>query len=163
MLELQAPVVAAYLSTTGVHVPLASCRTNQWTRVCGFEPCVHMQVEIREFIRPKKIQRLGETTQCGAAAAVGGPLPQVEEQEELIQAVIGVNTEIAEQTFKELRASSPTLRMMGVWSSKLLLAFRVHWLNVRSCRRQKATVVANGPIATRWQPCSTLGPTLHFV
>lgn len=155
--------MSCHLATTGVHVLLASFSKNHWTSVCGFEPSVYMQVEIREFIRPMKIQRLGETAHYGATTTVGEPLPQLEEREEWIQAVIGVNTEIAEQTFKELRASSPTLRMMGVWSSRLLLAFRVHWLNERTCRRQKAIVAVNGPIASRWQPCSTLGPTLHFI
>ena len=94
-----------------------------------------MQVQVRKFLRP---------------------IPDCQEKEELIVAQVCANTEIAEQCFKELRKSSPTLRNMGPWSSRMLLALRVHYLNEKTCAKYKCDVSATGPVGCRWRPCRTL-------
>lgn len=82
--------------------------------------------------------------------------------EELLTAVLGVNTAAAEQCFADLRMISPTLRRMGVWSSRLFLAFRVYHRNGKMCRHNEAEVSPQGPISSRWMPCETLGSSLHY-
>eukprot|EP00892_Ulva_mutabilis_P004450 jgi/Ulvmu1/2377/UM130_0010.1 len=78
--------------------------------------------------------------------------------EERVTAAVGDNTEAAEQCFKELRMSSQTLRMMGVWSARMFLALRVHCINLATWRgRYKTTLDTDGPISRRWRPGKTLG------
>eukprot|EP00892_Ulva_mutabilis_P012608 jgi/Ulvmu1/971/UM102_0055.1 len=76
--------------------------------------------------------------------------------EERVTAAVGGNTEAAEQCFKELRMSSQTLRMMGVWSGRVFLALCVQCINVATCRgRYKTTLDTDEPISRRWRPGKT--------
>ena len=99
-----------------------------------------LQVVIREFIRYNDLTG----------------------SEEVIRVYVGGNTEAAEQCFSRLRKSSPTLRGLGSWAAQLLLAFRVHHLNSKTCRQHQSQVQPSGAISDRWLPSRTLGPPLQL-
>ena len=100
-----------------------------------------MQVEIRDF------------AQVVTDVSAGGLY------EQRVQAVVGGNTEAAEQCFEELRMSSRSLRSMGVWASRTVLAFRVHAMNSMLCRkRYNTTLPTDGPLSRRWKANSLSNP-----
>ena len=77
----------------------------------------------------------------------------------VLRTVQGVNTEVAEQTFTQLRYCRNSLRKMGAWSSQVLLAFIVTHMNatrLQDCGHPRPS----GMLTDRWSPVSRLGPPL---
>lgn len=81
-----------------------------------------------------------------------------------IEADGGINTEVAEQTFGELRRGCLTLRSMGRFGSQVLLAVRVAHINQKALRGKQGQVdydvrvpdLRAQIISGRWSPCTTI-------
>eukprot|EP00892_Ulva_mutabilis_P009981 jgi/Ulvmu1/7355/UM036_0015.1 len=80
----------------------------------------------------------------------------------VIQCIVGVNTEGAEQCFSDLHKLAATPRSQGMCSSRLTIAVKIHQKKQKIIAKyERAPGVheprgVSGPISGRWRPCQTL-------